>query len=62
MAKKYAIIGQRGVSAIWAAMQNDPVVEVYRVGTELSNYIVTHMDAGASEGPDESICIIQHAA
>ena len=60
--EKYAIVGQRGVSAIWAAMQNNPVVEVYRVGTELSNYIVTHMDAGASEGPDESICIIQHAA
>jgi hypothetical protein len=60
--EKYAIVGTRGTSAIWAALQDDPVVEVYRVGTELSNYIVTHMDGGADEGPDESICIIQHAA
>jgi len=60
--EKYAIVGTKGVSAIWAALQDEPVVEVYRVGTELSNYIVTHMDGGADEGPDESICIIQHAA
>jgi len=60
--EKYAIIGTKGTSAIWAALQEEPVVEVYRVGTELSNYIVTHMDGGASEGPDASICIISHAA
>jgi len=60
--EKYAIIGTKGVSAIWAALQEEPVVEVYRVGTELSNYIVTHMDGGADEGPDSSICIISHAA
>jgi len=60
--EKYAIVGTSKVSAIWAALQEEPVVEVYRVGTELSNYIVTHMDGGADEGPDESICIIAHAA
>jgi len=60
--EKYAIVGTKGVSAIWAALQEEPVVEVYRVGTELSNYIVTHMDGGADEGPDNSICIISHAA
>ena len=60
--EKYAIVGTSKTSAIWAAMQDEPVVEVYRVGTELSNYIVTHMDGGASEGPDTSICIIAHAA
>ena len=60
--EKYAIVGTKGVSAIWAALQEEPVVEVYRVGTELSNYIVTHMDGGASEGSDSSICIISHAA
>lgn len=60
--EKYAIVGTSKTSAIWAAMQDEPVVEIYRVGTELSNYIVTHMDGGASEGPDTSICIIAHAA
>jgi hypothetical protein len=60
--EKYAIVGTKGVSGIWAALQETPVVEIYRVGTELSNYIVTHIDGGADEGPDESICIIKHAA
>jgi len=60
--EKYAIVGTKGISALWAALQEEPVSEVYRVGTELSNYIVTHMDGGADEGPDTSICIIKHAA
>ena len=60
--EKYAIVGTKGVSGIWAALQENPVTEIYRVGTELSNYFVTHMDGGADEGPDESICIIKHAA
>jgi len=60
--EKYAIVGTKGVSGIWAALQENPVVEIYRVGTELSNYVVTHMDGGADEGPDTSICIIKHAA
>ena len=60
--EKYAIIGQRGISAAWAALQEDPVVEVYRVGTELSNYIVTHIDGGAALQVDNSVCIIKHAA
>jgi len=60
--EKYAIVGVSGVSAIWAQLQEDPVVEIYRVGTELSNYIITHLDGGADEGPDKSICIIRHAA
>jgi len=60
--EKYAIVGTSGVSAIWASLQDEPVVELYRVGTELSNYVVTHIDGGADEGPDASICIIKHAA
>jgi len=60
--EKYAIVGTKGVSAIWAALQEDPEVEIYRVGTELSNYVVTHMDGGSDEGPVNSICLIKHAA
>jgi hypothetical protein len=60
--EKYAIVGQSGFSAVWAELQADPVVEIYRIGTELSNYIVTHLDGGAAKGVDNSICIIQHAA
>lgn len=59
--EKYAIVGTKGVSGIWAALQEEPVVEIYRVGTELSNYVITHMDGGADEGVDDSICIIKHA-
>jgi hypothetical protein len=59
--EKYAIIGQEGMSVVWAALQDEPVVEIWREGRALSNYVVTHMDGGASEGPDASICLIKHA-
>lgn len=58
----YALIGTKGISAIWAALQEVPQVDVERLVLALSNYIVTHMDGGSDEGPDESICRISHAA
>jgi len=60
--EKYAIVGTKGISAIWAALQDDPLVEVYREPAELSNYVQTHIDGGSDEGPVASICIIKHAA
>ena len=60
--EKYAIVGTSGYSAAWASLSEEPKVEIYRVGTELSNYVVTSMDAGAAKLVDNSICIIKHAA
>ena len=57
----YAIVGTKGISAIWAALQDVPEVAIERLVTGLSNYVVTHMDGGSDEGPDESICEIKHA-
>jgi hypothetical protein len=59
-AKKLAYVGLKGQSAIWAALQREPLVEVYRVPTELSNYVITHMDGGAKEGSANSICTITY--
>ena len=59
--EKYAIIGSRGYSAAWAELQSEPVVELYRVPTELAVYVVTHLDGGAAKLIDDSICIIKHA-
>jgi hypothetical protein len=61
-AKKLAYVGLKGQSAIWAALQNEPIVEIYRVPTELSNYVITHMDGGAKEGSANSICTITYAS
>ena len=60
--EKYAIVFTKDYSCVWGALQQDPVVEIYRIGTELSNYIVTHMDGGAAKAVDGSICLIKHAA
>lgn len=57
----YAIVGTKGISAIWAALQDVPEVAIERLATGLSNYVVTHIDGGADEGPVESICEIMHA-
>jgi len=57
----YGIVGTKGISAIWAALQDVPEVAIERLVTGLSNYVVTHMDGGSDEGPDESICEIMHA-
>jgi len=59
--EKYAIVGTKGISALWAALQDAPVVEIERSARALSNYIVSHIDGGADEGPDASICLIKHA-
>jgi len=45
--KKLAYVGCKGLSSIWAALQTDPLIEIYRVPTELSNYLITHLDGGA---------------
>ena len=58
--KKLAYVGLKGQSAIWAALQNEPTVEVYRVPTELGSYIITHMDGGAQYGSANSICCITY--
>ncbi len=60
--EKYAMVGTKGISAIWAALQDVPEVDLERLVTGLSNYVVTHMDGGADEGPDKSICVIRHIA
>jgi len=60
--EKYAVVGTTERSVAWASLQDDPVVEVYRKGDELSNYVITHMDGGAAKLVDNSICIIKHAA
>jgi hypothetical protein len=59
-AKKLAYVGLKGQSSIWAALQNEPTVEVYRVPTELGSYVITHMDGGAQYGSVNSICKITH--
>jgi hypothetical protein len=58
--KKLAYVGLKGQSSIWAALQNEPTVEVYRVPTELGSYIITHMDGGAQYGSANSICTITY--
>jgi hypothetical protein len=58
--KKLAYVGLKGQSSIWAALQNEPTVEVYRVPTELGSYVITHMDGGAQYGSVNSICKITY--
>jgi hypothetical protein len=58
--KRLAYVGLKGQSAIWGALQNEPLVEMYRVPTELSNYVITHMDGGAQYGSANSICCITY--
>lgn len=60
--KRLAYVGCKGLSSVWAALQNDPLIEIYRVPTELSNYIITHMDGGAAGGSADSICGITYAS
>jgi hypothetical protein len=60
--KRLAYVGCKEVSSIWAALQTDPLIEIYRVPTELSNYVITHMDGGAQGGSADSICGITYAS
>ena len=60
--KRLAYVGCKGLSSIWAALQTDPLIEIYRVPTELSNYLITHMDGGAQGGIADSICGITYAS
>jgi hypothetical protein len=61
-AKKLAYVGLKGQSAIWGALQTEPIVEVFRDPRELANYIVTHLDGGAAYGSANSICTITYAS
>jgi hypothetical protein len=53
--KCLAYVGSKGLSAVWAGLQEEPVVEIYRIPTELANYVITHMDGGAIGGIANSI-------
>jgi hypothetical protein len=53
--KCLAYVGTKGLSAVWAGLQEEPVVEIYRIPTELANYVITHMDGGAIGGIANSI-------
>jgi hypothetical protein len=58
--KKLAYLGCKGLSSIWAAHQTEPIVELYRVPTELASYIITHMAGGAAGGIANSISAITY--
>jgi len=58
--KKLAYVGLKGQSAIWGALQDEPLVELYRVPTELGSYVITHLDGGAQYGSANSICTITY--
>jgi hypothetical protein len=60
--KRLAYVGCKGLSSIWAALQTEPLIEIYRVPTELSNYLITHLDGGADGGIADSICGITYAS
>jgi len=60
--KKLAYVGCKGRSSIWGALQDDPLVEIYRVPTELQNYVITHIDGAAVYGIANSICSITYAS
>lgn len=60
--KRLAYVGCKGLSSIWAALQTDPLIEIYRVPTELSNYLITHLDGGAQGGIANSIEKITYAS
>jgi len=58
--KKLAYVGTKGLSAVWAQLRSEPLVELYRVPTELSSYVITHMEGGAIGGFPNSICTITY--
>ncbi len=60
--KRLAYVGCKGLSAVWAALQTEPQVEIYRLPTALANYVITHIDGGAIVGSANSICKITYAS
>jgi len=60
--KVLALVGTKGMSAVWGALQTEPLVEIYRVPTELSNYVITHMDGGSIGGIANSVEKITYAS
>lgn len=60
--KTLAYVGCKGISAVWAALQTEPQVEIYRLPTALANYVITHIDGGAIVGSGPSICAITYAS
>ena len=59
--KAIAYVGTKGLSTIWAALQQAPLVELFRLPTALSNYVITHVDGGASAGIADSMQMITSA-
>jgi len=60
--EKYGLVATNAFSYGWAELQREPEVELYRLPTELSNYVVSHLDGGAVLTVDNSVCVIKHAA
>lgn len=56
----YALVGG-AESGVWGELETDPTTELYRVPTELSSYVITHLAAGVCKAVDASICRIEHA-
>jgi len=59
--KAIAYVGTKEISSVWAALQQAPLVELYRLPTALSNYVITHIDGGASAGIADSMQMITSA-
>jgi hypothetical protein len=57
-ATKIAVIGTKGLSSLYGAMQTEPIVELYREPLKLANTLVSHIDLAASEGIVNSINVI----
>lgn len=60
-ATKIAVVGTKGLSSVWGALQDAPAVELYRLPTALSNYVITHLDGGAAIGIVNSVDVITSA-
>ncbi len=52
------VVFKKKESAVYAALQDEPVVEIYREPLKISNTVVTHMDFGAQSAIAGSICKI----
>lgn len=60
--KTLGLVGTKGISVIWGALQTEPKVEIYRIPTELQNYVITHMDGGSYGGIANSVEKIVYAS
>jgi len=60
--EKYAILASSPFSWGHAELSPDPEVEIYRLPTALSSYVVTHLDFGVAMTAETSVGLIKHAA